>query len=58
MINSFYFSEQYDKIKTTVEAVFARMSGNVCKRDALLEWCGERLKNYVCHLFSILVFFV
>ena len=58
MINSFYFSEQSDKIKTTVEAVFARMSSNVCKRDALLKWCGERLKNYVCHSFSILVFFV
>ncbi len=41
------FSEQYDEMKSIVEAVFARMPGSVCKRDALLKWCGEKLANYV-----------
>jgi hypothetical protein len=40
-------SEQYDEMKSIVEAVFARMPGSVCKRDALLKWCGEKLANYV-----------
>lgn len=43
-----FFSEQYDEMKSIVEAVFARMPGSVCKRDALLKWCGEKLANYVC----------
>ena len=34
-------------MKFIVEAVFARMPGSVCKRDALLKWCVERLANYV-----------
>jgi hypothetical protein len=34
-------------MKSIVEAVFARMPGSVCKRDALLKWCVERLVNYV-----------
>jgi hypothetical protein len=34
-------------MKSIVEAVFARMPGSVCKRDALLKWCGEKLANYV-----------
>ncbi len=42
-----YISEQYDEMKSIVEAVFARMPGSVCKRDALLKWCGEKLANYV-----------
>ncbi len=41
------YSEQYDEMKSIVEAVFARMPGSVCKRDALLKWCVERLANYV-----------
>ncbi|CAF4409183.1 unnamed protein product, partial [Rotaria magnacalcarata] len=36
-------NEQYDEMKSIVEAVFARMPGSVCKRDALLKWCGEKL---------------
>ena len=40
-------SEQYDEMKSIVEAAFARMPGSVCKRDALLKWCGEKLANYV-----------
>jgi len=43
----FDYSEQYDEMKSIVEAVFARMPGSVCKRDALLKWCGEKLANYV-----------
>lgn len=43
----FDFSEQYEEMKSIVEAVFARMPGSVCKRDALLKWCVERLANYV-----------
>jgi len=43
----FVSSEQYDEMKFIVEAVFARMPGSVCKRDALLKWCGEKLANYV-----------
>ncbi|CAF0863112.1 unnamed protein product [Rotaria sordida] len=39
-------NEQYDEMKSIVEAVFARMPGSVCKRDALLKWCGEKLANY------------
>ncbi|CAF5183986.1 unnamed protein product [Rotaria magnacalcarata] len=39
-------NEQYDEMKSIVEAVFARMPGSVCKRDALLKWCVERLANY------------
>ena len=42
-----FASEQYDEMKSIVEAVFARMPGSVCKRDALLKWCGEKLANYV-----------
>ena len=34
-------------MKSIVEAVFARMPGSVCKRDALLKWCGEKLESYV-----------
>jgi hypothetical protein len=34
-------------MKFIVEAVFARMPGSVCKRDALLKWCGEKLADYV-----------
>lgn len=45
--NGFSSSEQYDEMKSIVEAVFARMPGSVCKRDALLKWCGEKLANYV-----------
>ncbi|CAF3776398.1 unnamed protein product [Adineta steineri] len=39
-------NEQYDEMKSIVEAVFARMPGSVCKRDALLKWCVEKLANY------------
>ena len=39
-------SEQYDEMKSIVEAAFARMPGSVCKRDALLKWCAEKLNNY------------
>jgi hypothetical protein len=39
-------------MKSIVEAVFARMPGSVCKRDALLKWCGEKLANYVSWNFS------
>jgi len=42
-------SEQYDEMKSIVEAVCKRMPGSVCKRDALLKWCVERLKNYVSY---------
>jgi hypothetical protein len=28
------------------------MPGSVCKRDALLKWCGEKLANYVSWHFS------
>jgi hypothetical protein len=34
-------------MKSIVEAVFARMPGSVCKRDALLKWCVEKLARYV-----------
>jgi hypothetical protein len=34
-------------MKSIVESVFARMPGSVCKRDALLKWCGEKLADYV-----------
>lgn len=47
IIDGRYFSEQYDEMKSIVEAVFTRIPGSVCKRDALLKWCGERLSNYV-----------
>jgi hypothetical protein len=49
-----YFSEQYDEMKSIVEAVFARMPGSVCKRDALLKWCVERLTNYVSDFLCLL----
>ncbi|CAF3389809.1 unnamed protein product [Rotaria sp. Silwood1] len=39
-------NEQYDEMKSIVEAVCARMPGSVCKRDALLKWCVEKLANY------------
>jgi len=39
-------NEQYDEMKSIVEAAFARMPGSVCKRDALLKWCGEKLVHY------------
>ncbi|CAF0994330.1 unnamed protein product [Rotaria sordida] len=39
-------NEQYDEMKSIIEAVFARMPGTVCKRDALLKWCVEKLTNY------------
>jgi len=39
-------NEQYDEMKSIVEAVFARMPGSVCKRDALLKWCVEKLAAY------------
>ena len=45
------YSEQYDEMKSIVEAVFARMPGSVCKRDALLKWCVERLTSYVSDWF-------
>jgi hypothetical protein len=44
-------------MKSIVEAVFARMPGSVCKRDALLKWCVERLANYVSDDFSFWNFF-
>ena len=44
-------SEQYDEMKSIVEAAFARMPGSVCKRDALLKWCGEKLAHYVRSVF-------
>ncbi len=49
-----YFSEQYDEMKSIIEAAFARMPGSVCKRDALLKWCVERLANYVSNFFGLL----
>ena len=47
------FSEQYDEMKSIVEAVFTRMPGSVCKRDALLKWCVERLATYVSRGLSL-----
>ena len=35
-------------MKSIVETVYHRVPGSVCKRDALLKWCGERLAKYVC----------
>jgi len=43
-------SEQYDEMKSIVEAVFDRIPGSVCKRDALLKWCVEKLANYVSNI--------
>ena len=55
----FFFSEQYDEMKSIVEAVFARTPGSVCKRDALLKWCVERLANYVSNSsFIVMKFFL
>ena len=34
-------------MKSIAEAVFTRMPGSICKRDALLKWCAEKLENYV-----------
>ncbi|CAF1023714.1 unnamed protein product [Didymodactylos carnosus] len=39
-------TEQYDEMKCIVEAVYTRMPGSVCKRDAFLKWCVERLATY------------
>ncbi|CAF0996362.1 unnamed protein product [Didymodactylos carnosus] len=39
-------NEQYDEMKCIVEAVYTRMPGSVCKRDAFLKWCVEKLATY------------
>jgi hypothetical protein len=40
-------------MKSIVEAVFARMPGSVCKRDALLKWCVGKLAHYVSEIYLL-----